>query len=87
MNISNPEISALQRERSELQRISSAEWLNTPQVARLLKISPSSLEKARSSGCGPYAPLSYHKLGRLVRYRRADVEAFLDAQRVTGVSR
>ena len=77
----------LANEISTLGQIVHAEWLDTSQVSRLLKISPSSLEKARSSGRGPYASLNYHKLGRLVRYKRSDVEAFLDAQRVTGISR
>ncbi len=75
---------------SELANISDiafGEWLDTGHVARLLKISPSSLEKARSAGRGPYAALPYHKIGRLVRYRRADIENFLNTQRIAGVTR
>lgn len=75
---------------SELAKISNiafGEWLDTGHVARLLKISPSSLEKARSLGRGPYAALPYHKIGRLVRYRRADIENFLNTQRIAGVIR
>ncbi|AXT36854.1 DNA-binding protein [Phaeobacter sp. LSS9] len=67
--------------------IAFGEWLNTGHVARLLKISPSSLEKARSLGRGPYAALPYHKIGRLVRYRRTDIESFLSTQRIVGVTR
>lgn len=72
---------------AKLSDIAFGEWLDTGHVARLLKISPSSLEKARSLGRGPYAALPYHKIGRLVRYRRADIESFLSTQRIAGVAR
>lgn len=74
-------------ELAEVSDIAFGEWLETGQVARLLKISPSSLEKARSNGSGPYAALPYHKIGRLVRYRRADIDSSLTSQRVVGVTR
>ena len=75
------------REAQDRASLTSADFLTTNQVARLLGISPSSLEKARSSGRGPYAQLAYHKLGRLVRYSRADIENFLKTQRIAGVNR
>lgn len=75
------------RELTKISDIAFGEWLDTGHVARLLKISPSSLEKARSLGRGPYAALPYHKIGRLVRYRRADIESFLSPQRIAGVAR
>ena len=53
------------------------EWLTTNQVARLLQISPSSLEKARCTETGPFASLAYHRLGRSVRYSRQDIQHFL----------
>ncbi|WP_205521392.1 helix-turn-helix domain-containing protein [Phaeobacter sp. LSS9] len=74
-------------ELAKMSDIAFGEWLNTGHVARLLKISPSSLEKARSLGRGPYAALPYHKIGRLVRYRRTDIESFLSTQRIVGVTR
>jgi len=70
----------------ETAAVRAAEWLTTNQVARLLQISPSSLEKARSTGSGPLAKLSYHKIGRSVRYLRADVQAFLEDMRIAGTA-
>jgi hypothetical protein len=67
--------------------IIQSDWLTTNQVGRLLQISPSSLEKARSTGAGPFARLPYHKIGRSVRYRRHDVQAFLDDVKVAGSAR
>lgn len=55
----------------------AVEWLTTDQVARLLQISPSSLEKARCTDAGPFASLAYHRLGRSVRYSRQDIQQFL----------
>ena len=52
--------------------------LDTRTVARMLKISPSTLEKARSQGTGDYP--NYLKFGgRTVRYRRRDVMSWLEA--------
>lgn len=67
--------------------IQENDWLTTNQVGRLLQISPSSLEKARSTEIGPFARLHYHKIGRSVRYSRQDVLAFLDELRVAGTCR
>lgn len=64
--------------------LSSGGFLTTNQVGRLLQVSPSSLEKARSTGHGPFAYLPYHKIGRSVRYQRADVEAFLENMKLAG---
>lgn len=64
--------------------IKVSDWLTTNQVGRILQISPSSLEKARSTGHGPFAYLPYHKIGRSVRYNRADVEAFLKTMKIAG---
>lgn len=80
---SNPLTSQL-NELRELSNTTSALWMTTGQLAQHLKISHSSLEKARSIGNGPYTQLAYHKFGRLVRYKRTDVEAFLNAQKVVG---
>jgi hypothetical protein len=67
--------------------IIEVDWLTTNQVGRLLQISPSSLEKARSTGAGPFAALPYHKIGRSVRYHRCDVQSFLDEMKVAGSNR
>jgi len=51
--------------------------LNVAQVSELTGRAVSTLEKDRLTGYGP----PYLKLGRLVRYRRRDVEAWLDEGR------
>ncbi|AIQ91364.1 protein of unassigned function [Methylobacterium oryzae CBMB20] len=61
-----------------------AEWLTTHQAANLLQICPTSLEKARSTGVGPLATIPHHKIGRSVRYRRADVLDAVARLRVPG---
>ncbi len=57
----------------------SQKLLVTKQVADLLGISASTLEKARSTGIGNYPP--YIKVGRCVRYRLADVLTWLEKNR------
>ena len=50
------------------------ELLTTVEAARILKISPATLERWRTTGRGP----TFRKLGNdLVRYATADLEAFL----------
>jgi excisionase family DNA binding protein len=51
------------------------ELLSAAEVADLLGISVSTLAIWRCTG---RYPLAYVKVGRLVRYRRGDVEAFLE---------
>ena len=54
--------------------VASARMLDTRQVAEMLNITPGTLNVMRVKGIGP----SYLKLGgKLVRYRHADVEAWL----------
>lgn len=50
--------------------------LDTRQVAELLGIQPQTLELWRQKGDGPI----FIKIGRLVRYRLEDVEAFIQGQ-------
>jgi excisionase family DNA binding protein len=50
------------------------------QVAEYLQIPDKTLAEWRSRGIGP----RYHKVGRYVRYRWSDVEAWLDSQRCGG---
>lgn len=45
------------------------EWLDEKQAARLLALSPKTLEKLRSTGGGP----EFARVGRLVRYPRASL--------------
>ena len=52
------------------------EWLDEKQAARLLAISPKTLEKLRSRKSGP----DYVRLGRLVRYPRAAVLSWARSQ-------
>lgn len=47
--------------------------LTTAEVARLLGVSPATLERWRAAGRGP----RYFRYGRTVRYRYADLEAFV----------
>ena len=47
--------------------------LTTREAAELMKLSPRTLEMHRSKGGGP----AYLKAGGLVRYRLADLEAWL----------
>lgn len=58
------------------------EWLCTKEVARLTKLSTSFFEQARIRGRGN--GLTWHKVGGRVRYRRSEVETWLDSCRVSG---
>jgi excisionase family DNA binding protein len=52
--------------------------LSTDQVAEYLGIAVNTLEKWRVQGKGP----AYHKLGVFIRYRKSDVDAWIDRQRI-----
>lgn len=52
--------------------------LKTEEVARELDMSPATLRQWRSRGMGP----AFLRLGRAIRYDRADVQAFTAQQRV-----
>lgn len=52
--------------------------LNERQAANMLGCSVALMRKWRRLGQGP----SYRRLGRLIRYTQADIQAFLDAQLV-----
>lgn len=71
--------------REEMNRVEPhvrPDWLTTEQVANLLQICSTTLEKARSTGVGPFSGLVYHKIGRSVRYRRTDIEAFMLSKKI-----
>lgn len=57
----------------------SDEMLYPAQVADALKITPKTLEQWRWRGEGP----RFFKLGRMVRYRRSDLEAWLSVRACT----
>jgi excisionase family DNA binding protein len=56
--------------------------LTTRQVSELLDVAEITLRIWRLKGCSP----RFVKLGRSVRYRRADIEAWLDARSVASTS-
>jgi predicted DNA-binding transcriptional regulator AlpA len=53
-------------------------YLDTVQAAAYLSITRKQLESWRSLGCGP----AYSKVGRLVRYAVADLDAWMAERRV-----
>lgn len=56
--------------------------VDTADAAKLTGLAKSTLEKLRVAGTGP----RYLKLGKVVRYRRADLDAWLDARLVASTS-
>lgn len=50
--------------------------MNTPEAARYVRLSKPTLERFRISGDGP----AYVKLGGAVRYRKADLDAWLESR-------
>ncbi|MFC3711206.1 helix-turn-helix transcriptional regulator [Sphingoaurantiacus capsulatus] len=58
------------------------EALDTASASRMCGIAESTLEKWRVAGMGP----PFLKLGKLVRYSRQDLEAWLNARRVRSTS-
>lgn len=72
-------MSAAQRTNSPMQGAPSgdaragAAWMTPEQVADLLQLSVKTLAHWRVNGTGP----RYARLARFIRYRRADVEAFM----------
>ena len=56
--------------------------LTTPEAAAYLRIKPTTLEQQRWRGEGP----RYLKLGRSVRYRRDDLDRYMDSRSRTSTS-
>jgi len=56
------------------------DFLNTTAAAAMLGVAPATLVQWRHLGRGP----DFHKVGRLVRYKRADLDAFLNRSRHWG---
>ena len=59
-----------------------SQLVNQERAAQLLGLSPRTMESWRLVGGGPV----YIKVGRRVRYRRSDLEAWLDARQRTSTS-
>ena len=74
----------VRKEAEEQAAIQNAVWMTTQQVARLLQISPSTLEKARSTGKGAFALLNYSKIGAAIRYNRQEIERFMKNHKFGG---
>ncbi|MHC4225494.1 MAG: helix-turn-helix domain-containing protein [Planctomycetota bacterium] len=51
-------------------------WLTSREAARLLRLTPGTLDSYRCKGRGP----RFFKQGNAVRYRLADVEAYLSGE-------
>ncbi len=58
------------------------EVMNTPEAAKYVCLSKPTLERLRLTGDGP----PYAKLGKAVRYRRADLEAWLASRMIRSTS-
>ena len=56
--------------------------LPTPEAATYLRLSKPTLERLRLTGDGP----PYAKLGKAVRYRRADLDAWLASRLIRSTS-
>jgi excisionase family DNA binding protein len=74
-------ISSKEQER-RVQHATAPRLLNTKEAAERLGCSPSYLNKLRCKGGG----IVFVHVGRLVRYRPEDIDAFLDARRRTSTS-
>ena len=56
----------------------AARYLTPKQAAVYLSVKPKQLERLRMTGDGP----AFSKVGRLVRYSRADLDAYMATNRV-----
>lgn len=56
--------------------------LDTPEAATYIRLSKPTLERLRLTGEGP----PYAKLGKAVRYRRADLDAWLASRLIRSTS-
>jgi len=57
-------------------------YLTPEQAGEILSLSPRTLEKLRSNGGGP----NFRKLGRRIRYTRADVDAWANSRSFSSTS-
>lgn len=68
---------------SPLQRALINEFLDDRALAELLNISGNTPAQWRY--LGKFSELPFYKFGRCVRYRREDVEAFIEKSRIGGI--
>ena len=59
----------------------SYKWLTTKEAAKHLKISPGTLNNARSTGTG--IVIAYQKIGSRVFYKQSDIEAYIEKNTFT----
>lgn len=57
-----------------------SEWFNTQEAARYLGVSASWLHKRRADGKFP----AWHRIGRLVRYAKGDLDRWVQLSRKGG---
>lgn len=69
----SPSLTLVPRARDEDARAPISDLIDEPTLATRLGISRSTLQSWRSAGRGP----RFIKLGRMVRYRTADVDSYL----------
>ena len=56
--------------------------LDTPEAAAYVRLSPVTMERLRLTGDGP----RYAKLGKSVRYRAIDLDAWLESRLIASTS-
>lgn len=61
----------------------SSEWLTTEEVSEVIGVNAGTLSTWRKRNYGP----PYSRVGRCIRYRRADAEAFMERSKVDTVDR
>ena len=66
----------------EQQNISQKEWLNPQEVNKEFGFSTSTLAKWRMDNLN----LVFSKMGKYIRYKRSDIEAFLESNKVEVVT-
>jgi excisionase family DNA binding protein len=64
------------------QQNTETERMSTVEAAKYLQLKPSTLEVWRFNNKGP----AYLKVGRLVQYRKADLEQWINSRQVSGES-
>lgn len=64
-------------DQARLALLPKSTWLTPVQTGRYLNIAISTLAKWRCQGGGP----TFHKVGRLVRYRISDLDDFVEIRR------
>lgn len=76
-------LDSLRAEVVALRESQPEQWLTPAEAGEVLDLSAQALAAARSEGRGP----RYARVGRLIRYRRSDLDEWLGAHLVTpGIS-